>query len=201
MTSRDSSPSSDASGRKFVAVATARTLPEADIIRARLEAEGILVFIPSERMSNIAWHMLPAIQPCGIPVMVPADRAEQALQVIAEASRPADWDEELTGWDGAEAPGGEPTANGYAERAHRSAFLAFFTLVLVPVTFYLYVLARRTSRTKGVWDRRRYRRHMRVALWLGIILPLFIVFVGLIALISRIPVSELPLHQPDVDVF
>ncbi len=84
---------------EFVTVATVWKPAQAHILRSRLEAEGIHVFLADEETITMDWLLSNAID--GVKVQVPSKDVERARQVLAdrlgpEALEPADKDDEET---------------------------------------------------------------------------------------------------------
>jgi hypothetical protein len=118
-------------------VATAATVEEAEIIRARLEAEGIPAFIPNAATTEWMPHMSIAINPYGVAVIVPAGRLEAARQVLDPGTKnPAP--------RGADGPA-ETDADLWARRA---AFAAVFAWLFPPLAIYSFVCVFRAAKAK-----------------------------------------------------
>lgn len=95
----------------FVTVATFGDLQSAQLVAARLEAQGIPVFVPDEHMAGQAWHLSPAMR--GVRVQVPSHRLEDARTVLG--AQPEDRD-----------PDDGPTeGDRLADRAWKTAIVGF----------------------------------------------------------------------------
>lgn len=71
----------------LVTVATFHGLWEAELAKARLEAEGIGSTIPNANLIRLHWGMLPAVG--GVRLQVREEDAETATEILANANRRA----------------------------------------------------------------------------------------------------------------
>ncbi len=72
-------------GRDLVTVARVTEVWEAHIVRARLQAEGLLATIADEHLMSMDWLYSNAIG--GVRVQVPASEQSHALSIIAAVAR------------------------------------------------------------------------------------------------------------------
>ena len=157
----------------MVVVAVANRLTEADVMRAALEASGIPAYVQNEFTTNWFSHMGLAINPKGVKVFVPRGAIDEARQVLGL--------DRLEVPDQAAPPTEAPDANGdrpmehppdyYAERAYRAALYTWWFPAIAPMTIYLLLLTWMAKSDRPVENPRRFRRHLAVAIPLGIVMP------------------------------
>ncbi|HET6440868.1 MAG TPA: hypothetical protein VM219_10400 [Phycisphaerae bacterium] len=143
----------------LVAVATARTEPEAALIARMLNQNDIPAWVDQPHTSVTLWHLQPGLTREGVRVLVPFGRRADAETLLAEfrAGRLADeTDAQGTGDAGplepAEEEDREARARELQRRARAVALLTFFLFPLGPVFFVCaVVLARRVVRAARQW--------------------------------------------------
>lgn len=139
-------------------VASYPTSFEANLAKARLEEEGIRVFVANAAMVDTAWHLSNATG--GVRVEVPRSDVTRAGGILAHkgkvphdeggtADYEAIWREEPPE-PAAEHPCGKMQAEAEIDRAFRAALLG---LLFAPVGAYAWWLLWRASREKGVLRR------------------------------------------------
>lgn len=137
--------------RDMVEVARVAALDQADVLRSRLAGEEIDVMIPGERTTNTLAYMGPAVNPRGVRLLVPADQAGRAREVLASlpSPRPAADD--------------RPEADRYAGSAATLSVFALAVMPLVPFVVYLGVRAILAARREPPGEPRAYRTNLIVA--------------------------------------
>jgi hypothetical protein len=124
----------------FVTVTITGDLPSAQLVAARLEAQGIPTFLPDELMAGQAWHLSPAMR--GVRVQVPSHRLDDARAVLDERPEPPDPDD------------GPTPGERLADRAWKTSIIGYLLWpFLHPYAFWLALSALRrddlTPRARG----------------------------------------------------
>ena len=163
--------------RNLVTVTAAGTLQQADVLRARLAMEEIDAYVPNENTTTWAWYLQRAIQPGGIPVMVPSEQVDRALAVLAEIGQPTTFDQAPGEQDDRDAPQGAEESSPpvspdqYAASAFRSGLLAVLFWPLAIPTLWFFLRAIVACGRAPVENRRTFQQRMLGALVIGILLP------------------------------
>ena len=126
---------------RLVTIATFGEPTEANIVRSRLEADGIRAWLADEATVGVAWHLATAVG--GIKLQVAEADVGRAVAVL-EASRSASITEDERqsgrGDDHLESGDDEPTeveaASPSDEMADRALLAALLGLLLFPVQLY-----------------------------------------------------------------
>jgi hypothetical protein len=136
----------------FVTVAVLGDLASAQLVAARLEAQGIPTFLPDELMAGQAWHLSPAMR--GVRVQVPSHRLVDARAVLGAPP------EERLDPDDGPTPG-----DRLAERAWKTAIVGFLLWpFLHPYGFWLSLTALRRDDLSA-----KGRRRARIGLVLCVL--------------------------------
>lgn len=97
----------------FVTVTVPGDLPSAQLVAARLEAQGIPSFVPDEHMAGQAWHLSPAMR--GVRVQVPSHRLDDARAVLGAPPEPTHDPDD-----------GPSPGDRLADRAWKTSIVGFF---------------------------------------------------------------------------
>ena len=151
----------------------AATLEEATVIRAVLAGNDIFAHVQGALATGTMPHLALAINPGGVRVMVPATDLDRARRVLATAEPVEYEDQEIEQRDAAAF---ETSPDRYAQSAYRASLLYLMCPPLVLFVPYYFFRALRARGRQPVRDKRRFRRHMAVALIVGILIPWFFIF-------------------------
>lgn len=78
----------DDKANELVTITTAATVLDAEVICSALRAAGIYAFVPNENSSTMLPHMIGAINPDGVPVIVRSADAQAARAVLGGKGAP-----------------------------------------------------------------------------------------------------------------
>ena len=156
---------------ELVPAGTARSISEADVLRALLQTAGIEAFIPNETSTVILPHLFFAINRRGVPVLVRARDVEAAREVLKPLSH-----EEKSAPDAPDEPDDSSPndAAQYAQRAARSAVFAWLFPPLALWTLYCMVQALRARAVKMPADPRGFTINLWCAALFGIGIAIFV---------------------------
>jgi hypothetical protein len=90
---------------ELVTITTTASVLDAELLCAVLRAAGIKAFVPNENSSTMLPHMIQAINPNGVPVMVRSADAQAAQAVLADKAAPPP-PSRMGNRGGADRPGG-----------------------------------------------------------------------------------------------
>ena len=112
--------------RSLITIATFTMLDEAQVVRARLDAEGIYTHLANETTARNLWHMANAVGGLRLQVAVEdAERARALLDPGSVSETPGDEPDELLELDEPVAPDAVAREK-QANRAFRAALFGFF---------------------------------------------------------------------------
>lgn len=155
---------------ELVVVASAATLEEAQVIRAVLAGHDISAHVQGATATAMMPHIALAINPRGVRVMVLARDLDRVKRVLATAEPVEYEDREIEERDAAAF---ETSPDRYARSAYRASLLYLICPLILLLVPYYFCRALRVSRRQPVRNKRRFRRHMVVALIVGILIPWF----------------------------
>ena len=157
-------------GSKLVVVAAATSLQEAEVLRTVLAGNDISAHVQGAAATGVMPHLALAINPKGVRVMVLERDLDMAKRVLATAEPLEYEDREIEERDAVAA---ETSPGRYAQIAYRASLLYLICPPILFVVPYYFCRAVQARRRQPVRDKRRFRRHMAVALIVGILIPWF----------------------------
>ncbi|MDY6913708.1 MAG: DUF2007 domain-containing protein [Planctomycetota bacterium] len=165
---------------RLVVVAAAATLTEADVIRASLDAAGIDAMILNETTTNVLSHLNFAINPGGIRIAVSARDTEAARELLAHHGVHSEEADEYFTTPQEDAP----APDDYAQKAYWSAFFSWWLFPFIIITLYWFIKAAKAHRRRPAEQPGRFKRHMLIAFFVGI-LPALVCASACVAFLVR----------------
>jgi hypothetical protein len=154
-----------------VSIASYGTLMEAELACERLHAEGIDAFVPGAQATNALAHVQVMLNPNGIEVLVPTDRAEEAVKLLQSRRNTSHSD--------------QMPENAPDRWAGRAAISAAVIILVPPILFwsiYCTIRAEMARRRQPVADPRCFKKNLSAA----IMLQIFFALIGLAVIVKYV---------------